>query len=116
MTPAPGVRRLAVLVFFAMLISQGLLAGAGIVAPVLATLAARIVPGLVVDVPDQYLIDLERLAVTAWSARDQPTGKRGRTMIPPAAVAAAAHARIDHGDLTALLYLQGFGAAEFAEA
>ncbi|MBA2955353.1 hypothetical protein GON03_13525 [Nocardioides sp. MAH-18] len=57
---------------------------------VLATLAARIVPGLVVDVPDQYLIDLERLAVTAWSARDQPTGKRGRTMIPPAAVAAVA--------------------------
>ena len=29
------------------------------------------------------------------------------------AVAAAAHARIDHGDLTALLYLQGFSAAEF---
>jgi phosphoserine phosphatase len=25
----------------------------------------------------------------------------------------AAHARIDHGDLTALLYLQGFAAAEF---
>ncbi|QRE76646.1 phosphoserine phosphatase SerB [Methylobacterium aquaticum] len=31
------------------------------------------------------------------------------------AVAAAAHARIDHGDLTALLYLQGFAAAEFVE-
>jgi phosphoserine phosphatase len=29
------------------------------------------------------------------------------------AVAAAAHARIDHGDLTALLYLQGYTAAEF---
>ena len=29
-------------------------------------------------------------------------------------VAAAAHARIEHGDLTALLYLQGFSAAEFA--
>jgi ESX secretion system protein EccD len=57
---------------------------------VLVTLAARIVPSLVVDVPDQYLIDLERLAVTAWSAREQPTGKRGRTMIPPAAVAAVA--------------------------
>jgi len=28
-------------------------------------------------------------------------------------VAAAAHARIDHGDLTALLYLQGFSRAEF---
>jgi phosphoserine phosphatase len=29
------------------------------------------------------------------------------------AVAAAARARIDHGDLTALLYLQGYGANEF---
>ena len=43
----------------------------------LATLAARFVPGLAVDVPDQYLIDLERLAVTAWSARERPTGRRG---------------------------------------
>ena len=31
------------------------------------------------------------------------------------AVAAAAHARIDHGDLTALLYLQGYAVAEFVE-
>jgi phosphoserine phosphatase len=30
-------------------------------------------------------------------------------------VAAAAHARIDHGDLTALLYLQGYKRAEFVE-
>ncbi len=29
------------------------------------------------------------------------------------AVAAAARARVEHGDLTALLYLQGFSAAEF---
>lgn len=29
------------------------------------------------------------------------------------AVAAAAHVRVDHGDLTALLYLQGYAAAEF---
>ena len=27
-----------------------------------------------IDVPDQLLIDLERLAVTAWSARDRPRG------------------------------------------
>jgi hypothetical protein len=53
----------------------------------LATLAARFVPALAVDVPDQYLIDLERLAVTAWSARDRPHGRRGRTVVPPAAVA-----------------------------
>lgn len=30
-------------------------------------------------------------------------------------VAAAAHARIDHGDLTALLYLQGYSRAEFSD-
>lgn len=32
------------------------------------------------------------------------------------AVAAAAQVRVDHGDLTALLYLQGYEAAEFVEA
>ena len=32
------------------------------------------------------------------------------------AVAAAAHARIDHGDLTALLYIQGYAASEFVGA
>jgi phosphoserine phosphatase len=31
-------------------------------------------------------------------------------------VAAAAHARIDHGDLTALLYAQGYRREEFVEA
>jgi phosphoserine phosphatase len=31
------------------------------------------------------------------------------------AVAAAAHARIDHGDLTALLYVQGYAAAELVD-
>ena len=30
-------------------------------------------------------------------------------------VAEAAHARIDHGDLTALLYLQGYARADFVE-
>jgi hypothetical protein len=61
-----------------------------------AALAARFVPALAVDVPDQYLIDIERLAVTAWSARDRPRGRRGRTVVPPAAVAhvAARGARI----------------------
>ena len=53
-----------------------------------AVLAARFVPGIAVDVPDQYLIDLERLAVTAWSARETTGGKRGRSVVPPAAVAA----------------------------
>lgn len=57
---------------------------------VLALLAARLVPAYAVDVPDHYLIDLERLAVTAWSARERPGGKRGRSVVPPAAVAAVA--------------------------
>ena len=57
---------------------------------VLAMLAARFVPGLAVDVPDQYLIDIERLAVTAWSARDRPHGRRGRTVVPADDVAVVA--------------------------
>lgn len=55
-----------------------------------AVLAARFVPGLAVDVPDQYLLDLERLAVTAWSAREQPAGRRGRSVVPLGAVTAVA--------------------------
>jgi len=57
---------------------------------VLAMLAPRFVPGFAVDVPDQMLIDVERLAVTAWSARERPTGRRGRTVVPPATVRAVA--------------------------
>jgi hypothetical protein len=56
----------------------------------LATLAARFVPMLTVEVPDQFLIDLERLAVTAWSARERPKGRRGRTVVPRRAVAVVA--------------------------
>ena len=52
--------------------------------------AARVVPGLAIDVPDQLLIDLERLAVTAWSARDRPRGRRGRAVASPTAVATVA--------------------------
>lgn len=55
-----------------------------------AMLGARLVPGIAVDVPDQYLLDLERLAVTAWSARERPTGRRGRTVVPVDAVAEVA--------------------------
>ncbi|GAA3516454.1 hypothetical protein [Nocardioides daeguensis] len=55
-----------------------------------AVLAARFVPEFVVDVPDQYLLDLERLAVTAWSARERPTGRRGRIVVPEQAVQAVA--------------------------
>lgn len=49
---------------------------------ILAVLGARFVPEIAIDVPDQYLLDLERLAVTAWSARERPTGRRGRIVVP----------------------------------
>ena len=41
----------------------------------LSMMAARFAPSLAVDVPDEALLDLDRLAVTAWSARD--TSARG---------------------------------------
>lgn len=60
------------------------------VALALAVLAARFVPVYAVDVPDTYLIDLDRLAVTAWSARERRPGRRGRVVVPPSAVAEVA--------------------------
>ena len=56
----------------------------------LAVLATRFVPDLAVDVPDHLLLDLDRLAVTAWSARERPRGRRGRAVASPSAVAAVA--------------------------
>ena len=52
----------------------------------LAMLGTRFIPSLAVDVPDEALLDLDRLAVTAWSARDRAGGRRGRIVIPEAAV------------------------------
>ncbi len=57
---------------------------------VLAMLAARVVPGLAVDVPDRFRIDMDRLAITAWSARERPRSRRGRVVVPEAAVVAVA--------------------------
>ena len=57
---------------------------------VLAMLAARVVPAIAVDVPDGFLIDMDRLAITAWSARERPRGRRGRVVVPEAAVVAVA--------------------------
>lgn len=39
---------------------------------VLAVASTRIVPGQAVSVPDHVLLDFRRLAVTAWSARQEP--------------------------------------------
>jgi hypothetical protein len=53
---------------------------------VLAMLGARAAPSLALDVPDEALLDLDRLAVTAWSARDKSSGRRGRMVIPEPAM------------------------------
>lgn len=47
----------------------------------LAMLAGRVVPSIAVDVPDQALVDIDRLAVSAWSARERPRRSRSRTMV-----------------------------------
>ena len=48
----------------------------------LSMMAARFAPLLAIDVPDEALLDLDRLAVTAWSARDsQRGGRRGRIVV-----------------------------------
>ncbi|WP_169570487.1 hypothetical protein [Nocardioides insulae] len=49
-------------------------------------LAARFVPMYAIDVPDHYLLELDRLSVSAWSARAQPPGRRNRTIVPASAV------------------------------
>lgn len=51
-----------------------------------AVAAARLLPYAAVDVPDDVLLDLDRLAVTSWSARERPRGRR-RAMVRPESVA-----------------------------
>ena len=58
----------------------------------LAMMAARFAPSLAIDVPDEALLDLDRLAVTAWSARDtQRTGRRGRIVVSSEAMERLVH-------------------------
>lgn len=47
----------------------------------LAMLGARYAPVFAIDVPDHALIEMEKLAVTAWSARDNVTSRRGRMIV-----------------------------------
>ena len=60
---------------------------------VLAMLAARVVPAMAVDVPDNFLIDMDRLAITAWSRARRPRSRRGRVVVPEAAVVGRGDAR-----------------------
>lgn len=46
-----------------------------------AVVATRLLPAMAVDVDDDVLLDLDRLAVTAWSARDTPQGGRKRHQV-----------------------------------
>ena len=55
-------------------------------------MAARFAPSLAVDVPDEALLDLDRLAVTAWSARDSHRGgRRGRIVVAADAMERLVH-------------------------
>jgi len=78
-----------------------------------AMLSARFVPMIAVEVPDQYLLDVERLAVTAWSARDRPVGRRGRIIVPRQAVAlvAASGTRMVTAACVAILVVSATAAA-----
>ena len=66
----------------ALLLGAGLL-GLASLAFALAVVATRMLPSFVVDVPDEVLLDLDRLAVTAWSARERPRGGRKRHQVRP---------------------------------
>ena len=69
-------------------------------------MAARFAPSLAIDVPDEALLDLDRLAVTAWSARDsQRGGRRGRVVVSADAMRRLVHraSRIVTGASAAIL-------------
>lgn len=71
-------------------------------------LAARFAPSLAIDVPDEALLDLDRLAVTAWSARDsQRGGRRGRIVVGADAMERLVHraSRIVTGASAAILVI-----------
>lgn len=63
------------LLFMAVLLAGGPEVVVWSVAVGLALPVVRLVPGAVVDVPDTVLLELDRLSVTAWSARDQGRGR-----------------------------------------
>ncbi|HSF37745.1 MAG TPA: hypothetical protein VLA70_16590 [Nocardioides sp.] len=72
----------------------------------LSMMAARFAPSLAVDVPDDALLDLDRLAVTAWSARDtQRRSRRGRIVVAADAMERLVHraSRIVTGAAGAIL-------------
>jgi hypothetical protein len=88
-----------------------------------AVLAVRLLPSLVVDVPEEALLDIDRLRVTAWSARTprhtasrralenaevREVVARGQRMLTAGTVAAGITAAVS---VAALLAVPGAGAA-----
>ncbi len=72
----------------------------------LSMMAARFAPSLAIDVPDEALLDLDRLAVTAWSARDNRRSvRRGRIVVGAEAMQRLVHraSRIVTGASVAIL-------------
>ena len=72
----------------------------------LSMMAARFAPSLAIDVPDEALLDLDRLAVTAWSARDtRRSSRRGRIVVGADAMERLVHraSRIVTGASVAIL-------------
>lgn len=53
-----------------------------------AVIAARVMPMLVIDVPDRALVDIDRLSVTAWSVREPQRRGRRRTTVKQEGVVA----------------------------
>ena len=86
-----------------------------IVAPVLDRSAKR---GVLVSLATERRLDLSQTLAVGDGANDiamiQAAGLGAAFHARPL-VAAAAGTRIDHGDLTALLYIQGYRRAEFVE-
>lgn len=76
----------------------------------LSMMAARFAPSLAIDVPDEALLDLDRLAVTAWSARDTTkSGRRGRIVVAGEAMERLVRraSRIVTGSAVAILVVSG---------
>ena len=80
----------------------------------LSMMAARFAPSLAIDVPDEALLDLDRLAVTAWSARDsKKSGRRGRIVVAGDAMQRLVHraSRIVTGSAVAILVVVSIASA-----
>ena len=97
----------------ALLMENGALTG-GVATPILGRAAKQ---NALLRLVGEKNIDLADTLAVGDGANDLSMLERaglGVAFHAKPAVAEAAHARIDHGDLTALLYLQGIPQAEFA--